>query len=103
MTTAQLISLDQFARDVLRTAKRLSGADRFGDSKVWIAAIIREMGVSDRAEFGRRLFDANHSGLLVLSRCDMAMPEHFDRIRESEIVHRIGGCELHSHFIRTDR
>lgn len=67
---------------------------RFGDRKVFIAAIWRRLGANPRfqrmtlEQFKRHLLDANRQGLLVLSRADLRGAMDAAEVLDSEIDDR---------------
>jgi hypothetical protein len=81
--------LAAFAERV-RAAARASETGRFGDNKVFISHVWRKLrgddafaGVSE-ADFKTRLTEANHRGLLSLSRADLVEVMNPDDVRASE-------------------
>jgi hypothetical protein len=76
--------------EAVREAARSSPTGRFGDHKVFISHIWRRLqeqcafpGMNE-AEFKRRLTEANHVGLLALSRADLVEAMDPEDVRTSE-------------------
>lgn len=86
-----------FAQQVLSVAKRTTGAERFGEDKVFISAIWRRWGAAgDPVEFKHQLGVANHLGQLRLSRADL--PELMDPAFVAESETRYENATFH--FVR---
>lgn len=77
--------------EAVREAARTAPTGRFGDHKVFIAHVWRWLHeqrafpAMTEAEFKRRLVEANHAGLLALSRADMVEAMAAEDVRASEV------------------
>jgi hypothetical protein len=87
------LDLAAFAAQVQATA-RACPTGRFGDNKVFISHVWRRLrregtfSTMDLTEFKRRLGEANHAGLLRLSRADLVEVMDPTDVRESETSYR---------------
>jgi hypothetical protein len=99
----EAFDLPAFAATVAAAA-RACPTGRFGDNKVFIHHVWEELRgeshlpVRSLDEFKRRLAEANHAGLLRLSRADLVQAMGPDDVRQSET--RYLGAVFH--FIRTE-
>jgi hypothetical protein len=97
------LNLQNFAGRV-RELAQTSSTGKFGDNKVFLSHVWQRFqseggnGMS-RAEFDRRLVEANQENLLTLSRADLIGAMNPEDVSESEI--RLSNSTFH--FIRTDR
>jgi hypothetical protein len=93
--------LTAFAGQVIEVARRCPAAGRFGDSKVFISHVWRQMngpsgGPLELGEFKKRLLEANRDGLLQLSRADLVEAMNPVDVSESSTVYD----NATFHFIR---
>lgn len=84
------VDLQAFARAVRAAAAEVTGEGRFGDRRVFIAALWRRVARGDLAglglaDFKRRLLDANRAGDLSLARADLVDAMDPALVAESEI------------------
>jgi hypothetical protein len=98
------VELAGFAERVRETARN-SSSGWFGDNKVFIAHVWRQLqqeavfpGLTE-VEFKRRLTDANRAGLLQLSRADLVQVMNQDDVRASETTY----LDAVFHFVQTER
>ncbi|WP_044241793.1 hypothetical protein [Chondromyces apiculatus] len=91
--------LSEFARQVLAAA-RASRSGRFGDNKVFIAHVYRELDPPglDLEAFKVRLVEAKRAGLLSLSRADLVEAMAPEDVRHSEASDH--GARFH--FVRLE-
>jgi hypothetical protein len=87
---------------VLATLREIHGRGRFGDRKVFIAALWDQIGISlgmSLPDFKRWLLEQFFAGRLVLERADLvaAMPE--DLVARSETSPAIRGVRPTYHFV----
>jgi hypothetical protein len=78
---------------------------RFGERKVFIAAIRRALRATDYAGLPRAAIDelllrANREDLLQLARADLVAAMDPDEVRDSEVTHPMGA---HFHFVVVER
>lgn len=74
-------------KDVIRGAKIIHGEGRFGDRKVFVAAL-HDWLDDDRmtlAQFKRWLVDQHRARKLVLARADLVAAMPYEMVRRSEI------------------
>lgn len=77
--------------EAVQEAARTSPTGRFGDNKVFIAHVWRRLQADgafpgmDEAAFRQRLVEANHEGLLRLSRADLVEAMDPEDVRASEV------------------
>ncbi len=89
---AEAFDLEAFANTV-KAAARTSPTGRFGDNKVFISHVWRQLATEPPFArlgpdgFKRRLVEANARGLLALSRADLVQVMDPDDVRESETGH----------------
>ena len=90
-----------FAAQVLAAA-RASKTGRYGDNKVFIAHVFRQLGAGGAAgdfeDFKARLVAAHLAGLLSLSRADLVEAMAADDVSASETFHG----ESTFHFVRIE-
>jgi hypothetical protein len=100
---AEAFDLPAFAATV-EAAARVCPTGRFGDNKVFIHHVWRQLRgephlpVRSLEEFKRRLAEANHDGLLDLSRADLVQAMDPEDVRQSETRY----LDAVFHFIRTE-
>lgn len=81
--------LERFASEVIDAARRSPAAGRFGDNKVFISHVWRQLDGRpavaglDLGKFKERLVEANRDGLLHLSRADLVEAMDPADVRES--------------------
>jgi hypothetical protein len=98
---AQSGDLESFSRRGVEAA-RLAPSGRFGDNKVFIVHVWRQLqsdpaiGAHGIDAFKRRLAEANNARMLTLSRADMVEAMDADDVRQSE-THYLGSS---FHFVR---
>jgi hypothetical protein len=85
-------NITAFAGQVIDAARRCPAAGRFGDNKVFISHVWRQMnglpgGPLELGEFKQRLLEANRDGLLQLSRADLVEAMNPVDVRESSTVY----------------
>ena len=102
-TPAQLPqSLARFAASVQRAANASTEAQRFGDRKVFISEVAKNLGVS-RSElpaFKKKLLEARRAGQIQLARADLveAMDPH--QVDNSATVDNTDWGSEEYHFVR---
>jgi hypothetical protein len=84
--------IGSFAGQVIEAARRCPATCRFGDNKVFISHVWRQMkpppgGRLDLSRFKQRLLEANRDGLLQLSRADLVEAMDPADVRESSTVY----------------
>lgn len=84
--------IKQFAEHVIDAARRCPPAARFGENKVFISHVWRQMNHPtahhvDLSRFKQRLLEANRDGLLQLSRADLVEAMDPVDVRESSTVY----------------
>lgn len=84
--------IKHFAGQVIEAARRCPPAGRFGENKVFISHIWRQMNHPareplDLSRFKQRLLEANRDGLLQLSRADLVEAMDPVDVRESSTVY----------------
>lgn len=94
-------SLESFAGRVLAAARRCPAAGRFGDNKVFISHVWRQLNGGPAADdgltnFKQRLIDANREGFLQLSRADLVEAMNPADVEESTTAY--GNATFH--FVR---
>jgi len=107
------IDLSAFARTVRELAEHVEpdpnpdgrARGRFGERKVFIAAIRRALRATDYARLSRAAIDelllrANREDLLQLARADLVAAMDPDEVRDSEVTHPMGA---HFHFVVIER
>jgi hypothetical protein len=88
----------------VQTAARACPTGRFGDNKVFIYRVWEQLQgethlpVRSLDEFKQRLVEANHAGLLHLSRADLVQAMDPADVRQSETPY----LDARFHFIRTE-
>lgn len=88
-TPAPNDDLEEFACGVIEAARRCPAAARFGENKVFISHVWRQLDGDPAAsgagfdQFKRRLVQANREGLLHLSRADLVEAMNPIDVRES--------------------
>lgn len=88
-------SLTAFSAAVLAAVSTIGTApdERFGDRKVFIAAIAAKLGVPVSTDFAVRLIAASRLGLLELARADLVAAMNRDAVAGSQISE--GNTEYH--------
>ncbi len=100
---AEAFDLPAFAATV-EAAARSCPTGRFGDNKVFIHHVWQQLQdethlpVRTLEEFKQRLTEANHAGLLHLSRADLVQVMDPEDVRQSETRY----LDAVFHFIRTE-
>jgi len=107
------VDLATFARTVRSLADQIEpdptpsghARGRFGERKVFIAAIRRALRTTDYARLSRAAIDelllrAHRKELLDLARADLVSAMDPDEVRDSEIQHPMGAC---FHFVINER
>lgn len=94
-------NLESFAGRVLAAARRCPAAGRFGDNKVFISHVWRQLnggpaGADGLTNFKQRLIDANREGFLQLSRADLVEAMNPADVQESTTAY--GNATFH--FVR---
>jgi len=85
--------LERFASEVIDAARRCPATGRFGDNKVFISHVWRQLNGEraaaglDLSKFKQRLVEANRDGLLHLSRADLVEAMDPTDVRESSTVY----------------
>jgi hypothetical protein len=84
--------IESFAGQVIDAARRCPAAGWFGDNKVFISHVWRNMNdrpdaALDLGAFKRRLLEANRDGLLQLSRADLVEAMDPVDVRESSTIY----------------
>ncbi|HWB09728.1 MAG TPA: hypothetical protein VG826_10900 [Pirellulales bacterium] len=84
--------LGTFASQVIDAARRCQAAARFGDNKVFISHVWRQMNgplgaAPELGTFKQRLLEANRDGLLQLSRADLVEAMNPVDVQESSTVY----------------
>lgn len=100
----ETFDLEDFANTVLSVARK-SPTGRFGDNKVFISHVWRQL--ADEPRFARlgldgfkaKLLEANRADLLTLSRADLVQVMDPTEVRESETAY----LNATFHFIRIDK
>jgi hypothetical protein len=90
--TSHADDLELFAGQVIDAARQCPSAARFGDNKVFISHVWRQMirpsdAALDLDRFKQRLLEANRDGLLQLSRADLVEAMDPVDVRESLTVY----------------
>lgn len=88
-------TVKDFANNVIRLMKGLPTLGKFSP-KVFIAYVYDALGKPDRADFERKMLQANREGLLSLSRLDLQSlaPSH-DIVDRSRIDNPVNGAVYH--------
>ncbi len=81
--------LRTFAAQAMRAARAATKKQKFGDDKVFISEVAKNLGVPDRdlERFKRRMVEAHVAGLLELSRADLVEAMDPRQVEESETRH----------------
>ncbi|HET6883756.1 MAG TPA: hypothetical protein VFI31_26625 [Pirellulales bacterium] len=85
-------TLEAFASQVIEAARRCPAEARFGDNKVFISHVWRQLNggpaaALDLTAFKQKLLDANRDGLVQLSRADLVEAMNPTDVQESATIY----------------
>lgn len=103
--TEDRLSLAKFAASVQEAANSSAEGQRFGDNKVFISEVARNLQIprGDLRAFKRRLLQAREAGLLGLARADLVEAMDPRQVDDSETVDDFGYGSEQYHFVRIPR